>query len=41
MAGGPLPLTNRVAAVVESELVPRFLVLMEEDDTPGESLIGL
>jgi len=41
MAGGQVPLTNRVADVIESELVARFLVLMEEDNTPGESLIGL
>jgi nanoRNase/pAp phosphatase (c-di-AMP/oligoRNAs hydrolase) len=40
MAGGQVPLTNRAADVIESELAARFLVLMEEDNTPGESLIG-
>jgi nanoRNase/pAp phosphatase (c-di-AMP/oligoRNAs hydrolase) len=40
MAGGQVTLTNRAADVIESELAARFLVLMEEDNTPGESLIG-
>ena len=40
MAGGQVPLANQAAGVIESELAARFLVLMEEGNTPGESLIG-